>query len=67
MDKIEKIWEWLDGKKTILGLIGHISLISINLAYKDLMTLDTQLNLHLYIGSLTSTGFIHKLVKILKK
>lgn len=56
-----KFWKWLDGKKTIGGIALHIAWAAIHLTTK--ISLQSGIEGHLYIGSLTGTGAIHKVLK----
>jgi len=66
-EKIEqlasKLAKYLDGKKTILGILGHAGLVALNIFNKDIMTTSQQLEGHLLIGTVTSTGIVHKFIK----
>ena len=53
LDKLNKIWTFLDGKKTYIGLTGHALWLIANLIFKDLSTPEQAAYGHLIIGGFT--------------
>jgi len=58
----EKIWDWMSGKKTAIGIASHVGLIAFSLFSKQ-MTFKESWVYHGYISTLTGVGFFHKLGK----
>jgi hypothetical protein len=60
---MKKIWDFLNGKKTILGLIGHAIWLTANLVFPDLASGEQSAYGHLIIGSVTGVGIGSKMEK----
>lgn len=60
---MKKFLDWINGKKTIIGLIGHGVWLASNLIFSNLATPEQSAYGHLIIGSVTGVGLSHKVVK----
>jgi len=60
---MKKIWQFLNGKKTVFGLIGHAIWLTANLVFTDLSSVEQSAYGHLIIGSVTGVGLTHKIDK----
>lgn len=58
-----KVWDYLNGKKFWIGVVGHAAWLTTNLIFKDLATPEQSAYGHLIIGSVTGVGLGHKAVK----
>jgi hypothetical protein len=59
MKFIEKIWNYLSGKKTAIGIVSHIGLFAYSVFSKN-MTIKESLEYHGYISGITGVGLFHK-------
>jgi len=66
MEKLNKFWEWLSGKKTIIGLIG-LNVMQMDLTFIHNMNPDLKTLLMWVFGALSGVGLTHKLKKNIKK
>lgn len=62
-EKLSKLWNYFDGKKTYIGLAGHAAWLITNMVFKDLTTSEEAAYGHLIIGTVTGVGIGHKGVK----
>ena len=60
---MKKIWTWLNGKKTIIGISMHLTWFALNLIKKDLTDSAQYWEGHGYIGAITGVGIGHKINK----
>lgn len=62
-ETLNKIWIFLDGKKTYIGLTGHALWLIANMVFKDLTTPEQAAYGHLVIGGFTGVGLGSKAQK----
>ena len=60
--RLKALWEKINGKKTLTGLAMHIAWAAVHLSVGQI-DLDTGIEGHIYIGSITGVGAGHKLLK----
>lgn len=65
MKTLEKIWKWLSGKKTIIGLIGT-NILQMDLEFIVNMNGDLKTILLYVFGLLAAGGLVHKAAKLKK-
>lgn len=63
MKLITNISEWLNGKKTYIGVGLHAAWFVANIVFKDLTDSGQYWEGHGYIGAITGVGVGHKLLK----
>lgn len=66
MENLKKIITWLNGKKSIIGLIG-LNIMQMDLAFIANMNPDIKTLLMWVFGALSGVGLTHKAKKIFKK
>ena len=60
---MKKLWNWIDGKKTYIGIGLHLAWFAANMIKKDLTDSAQYWEGHGYIGVLTGVGAGHKAFK----
>jgi len=60
---LNKIWDYLSGKKTWIGLGMHTAWFVSNIIFKDLATPTEVITGHTIIGTWTGVGLGHKAIK----
>jgi len=60
---MKRIWKFLNGKKTIIGLSMHLGWFVANLAFKSLASPSEVATGHILIGTVTGVGIGHKIEK----
>lgn len=66
MENLKQFWQWLSGKKTIIGLIGT-NIIQMDLQFIINMNPDLKTLLLYGFGLLAAGGLAHKALKPKKK
>lgn len=60
---MKKLWNYLSGKKTYIGIGLHAAWFIANLAFKDIATTEEVITGHALIGTITGVGVGHKIAK----
>jgi hypothetical protein len=64
---MKKIWQKLNGKKTVIGISLHAVWFVANMVFKDFATMDEVLTGHALIGTITGVGIGHKINKSIER
>lgn len=60
---MKKVWQYFNGKKTVIGLLLHTAWFVSNLVFKDMANTNEVLTGHALIGTITGVGIGHKINK----
>jgi len=60
---MKKLWTWINGKKTLIGIGLHLAWFAVNMVKKDLTDSGQFWEGHGYIGVITGVGVGHKITK----
>ena len=66
-NKVEKVWNFLDGKKTTIGLSLHVAWLAAGIIFNKEIPESKLLIGHTLIFQITGVGIGHKVLKFFKK
>ena len=64
-EKFKKLWDFLNGKKTIIGTGLHAAWLIANIVFPDMVNNNNELIGHGLIFQITGVGISHKAGKLL--
>ena len=66
-EAVVRAWDYLQGKKTIIGVVLHTAWLAINIVKPDLCNTDKYFTGHAVIFNITGVGIGSKILKWAKK